>query len=138
MQRADQCEAVAPLAAYYARFAGMKKGLEFSPIHPDIKAICLSTMARLEKDKERLGIVGTSVDPEKSAAQVEELKAFTLTVFGNADRTDQLGARDNKLVVKYMAAGTFFQARPPFALLLNTFFAGFVNLTAGNIATGAC
>jgi hypothetical protein len=111
VQRADQCEKVAPIAAYYARFAGMKKGLELNPIHPDIKAICFATMSRLERDKAALGIVGSS-EPAKFAEQIGELKSFALTVFGNADRTDQMGARDNKLVMKYMAAGTFFQARP--------------------------
>ena len=53
---------------------------------------------------------GMEADSNKAAAQLDELKKFALTVFGNADRTDQMGARDKNLVQKYMAAGTFFQA----------------------------
>lgn len=109
MQRAEQCEKVAPVAAYFTRFAGMKKCLEFDPMHPDIKGLCMATMSRLERDKAHLGIAGET-DPSKNTQQIEELRAFALTVFGNADRTDQLGARDGKLVLKYMAAGSFLQA----------------------------
>ena len=60
MQRADQCEQVAPLAAYFVRFAGMKRGMQFSPMHPDIKAVCIATMSTLEKHKSELGVVGAS------------------------------------------------------------------------------
>ena len=110
MQRAEQCETVAPVAAYYTRLAGVTKGTSFSPMHPDIKAVCIAMMGALEKAKSKIGITGPDGDPQAFEASIEELRTFALTVFGIADRTDQLGARDNKLVLKYMSAGTFLQA----------------------------
>lgn len=85
----------------------MVKGLELRPIHPDIEAVLLAMMAKLEADKARLGL---SSDPSKKAEDEEELRSFALKVFAIADRTDQLGARDAKLLNKYMSARTFLQA----------------------------
>eukprot|EP00892_Ulva_mutabilis_P002892 jgi/Ulvmu1/12603/UM092_0033.1 len=107
--RASQCESVAPIAAYYTRYAGMLKGLAIKPLHPDIESVLLAMMAKLEADKTRLGLSGDK-DPAKKAEDEDELRSFALKVFAIADRTDQLGARDAKLLNKYMSARTFLQA----------------------------
>lgn len=109
MQRADQCDNVAPVAAYYTRYAGMMKGLKLKPLHPDIEAVLLHMMAKLERDKKTLGLAGQT-DPGKEAESREELRSFALQVFAVADRTDQMGARDAKLLNKYMSARVFLQA----------------------------
>lgn len=109
MQRAGQCESVAPIAAYYTRYAGLLKGMSLKPRHPDIEAVLVAMMTKLEADKVRLGLAGEN-DPQKKAQDEEELRAFALKVFAIADRTDQMGARDAKLLNKYMSARTFLQA----------------------------
>lgn len=109
MQRASQCESVAPIAAYYTRFAGMLKGLALKPLHPDIEAVLVAMMTKLEADKARLGLAGHK-DPAEKAKDEDELRSFALKVFAIADRTDQMGARDAKLLNKYMSARTFLQA----------------------------
>ena len=112
VQRASQCESVAPIAAYYTRYAGMMKGLEFKAgIHPDIQAVLVAMMSKLEQDKSKMGLAGSGEgDAAKKADEEEELRAFALKVFAIADRTDQMGARDAKLLNKYMSARTFLQA----------------------------
>lgn len=114
VQRAAQCEQVAPLVAYYTRFAGMLKGLALKPLHPDIEGILLAMMAKLEADKARLGVASEG-DAAARSADEDALREFALTVFAMADRTDQLGARDAKLLNKYMSARTFLQVRAPLA-----------------------
>ena len=112
VQRASQCESVAPIAAYYTRYAGMMKGLEFkAAMHPDIQAVLFAMMSKLEQDKSKMGLAGSGEgDAAKKADEEEELRAFALKVFAIADRTDQMGARDAKLLNKYMSARTFLQA----------------------------
>lgn len=112
VQRASQCESVAPIAAYYTRYAGMMKGLDFkSNLHPDIQSVLLAMMSKLEQDKKKMGLATSAEsDTAKKAEEEEELRAFALKVFAIADRTDQMGARDAKLLNKYMSARTFMQA----------------------------
>jgi hypothetical protein len=112
LQRAHQCESVAPIAAYYTRYAGMMKGLDFKPhIHPEIEAVLYTMLAKLEQDKKKLGLATSAQsDAAKKADEEEELRAFALKVFAIADRTDQMGGRDAKLLNKYMSARTFLQA----------------------------
>lgn len=98
---------MAPIAAYYTRYAGMLKGLALKPLHSDIEAVLVAMMSKLEADKARLGLSG---DPATKAESEDELRSFALKVFAIADRTDQMGARDAKLLNKYMSARTFLQA----------------------------